>query len=217
MSIVSSNMSFAYPEGDAFAFPGMQVDSGQSLLITGPSGSGKTTLLHILSGFLPPHDGEVHIAGTSIYQLNERKRDIFRGKHIGIVFQQHHFVRAISVLDNVLLAWQSVGETPDLKLAKEALEALGLSDKMKSKTQDLSQGEQQRLSIIRGIVKRPALLLADEPTSALDDHNAREVASRLIDLSSQYGSALVVVTHDQRLKDVFPNELALSNAKTQRQ
>lgn len=216
MSIKTTALSFAYPDGDAFAFPSLALAAGESLLVTGPSGSGKTTFLHILSGFLSPHKGDVFIEGTDIYRLGERARDAFRGKNIGIVFQQHHFVRALSALDNVLLAWQAVGEVPDEARAREAMDRLGLGAKLKAKPHDLSQGEQQRLSIIRGIVQRPALLLADEPTSALDDSNAQEVARQLITLAADFNSALVVVTHDQRLKNVFPHTLDLLNAKTQR-
>ncbi len=216
MSIKTTTLGFSYPHGDAFHFDSLALQAGERLLVTGPSGSGKSTFLHILSGFLPPNTGEVEITGTNIYSLNERKRDGFRGKHIGIVFQQHHFVRALSALDNVILSWQAVGAKPDYERAKELMNRMGLGQKLASKTYDLSQGEQQRLSIIRAIVQRPALLLADEPTSALDDTNANEVAKQLIELAADFNSALVVVTHDQRLKDVFPNTLNLLNAKTQR-
>ncbi len=216
MSIHTTALGFSYPNGDAFDFAPLALAAGERLLVTGPSGSGKSTFLHILSGFLAPNNGRVEIAGTDIYSLAERKRDAFRGKHIGIVFQQHHFVRALSALDNVLLAWQAVGAQPDVARAKELMSRMGLGGKQLSKTFDLSQGEQQRLSIIRAIVQRPALLLADEPTSALDDTNAGEVAKQLIELAADFNSALVVVTHDQRLKEVFPNTLDLMNAKTER-
>jgi lipoprotein-releasing system ATP-binding protein len=213
MSIVTTSLVFSYPAGDTFSYPAMELDKGNSLLVTGPSGSGKTTFLHILSGFLPPQKGTVSIANQDIYALSERKRDRFRGEYIGIVFQQHHFVQALNALDNVLLAWEAVGIDPDRSRAIGLMDKLGLGDKYNAKPYELSQGEQQRLSIIRAIVQRPALLLADEPTSSLDDINARQVAGQLIELAGTYGSALVVVTHDQRLKDIFPRKIELSKAK----
>ncbi|MCC5916333.1 MAG: ATP-binding cassette domain-containing protein [Cryomorphaceae bacterium] len=214
MNLNTTKLTFSYPDGDQFSFPEMNLGAGESLLITGPSGAGKTTLLHILSGFLPPASGSVSISNTDVYSLSERSRDAFRGKHIGIVFQQHHFVQSLNALDNVLLSWEAVGLKPDRDRAVSLLEKMGMGDKMRAKTHHLSQGEQQRLSIIRAMVQRPSLLLADEPTSSLDDENAKEVGKQLIELAGTFNSALVVVTHDQRLKDLFPNKIELSNAKT---
>jgi ABC-type lipoprotein export system ATPase subunit len=214
MSVKITDLAFTYPDGEAFRFPNVEVEKGQSLLITGPSGSGKSTLLHIMAGFLSPQKGDIRIDNQSIYQLSESARDAFRGKHIGMIFQQHHFVKAVSALDNVLLAWISTGLKPDVRLAKEVLGELGLASKIHEKPQNMSQGEQQRLSIARAMVKKPAVVLADEPTSSLDDGNAQAVGELLIDLTGNHNVALVVVTHDQRLKDIFPQSVSLANAKT---
>ncbi|TVQ79419.1 MAG: ABC transporter ATP-binding protein [Flavobacteriales bacterium] len=213
MSVKITDLGFTYQDGEAFRFPNVEVEKGQSLLITGPSGSGKSTLLHIMAGFLTPKEGDVRIDSQSIYQLSESARDAFRGEQIGMIFQQHHFVRALSALDNVLLAWIATGRKPDEKMAKEILSDLGLSSKFHEKPQNMSQGEQQRLSIARAMVKKPAVVLADEPTSSLDDANAESVGKLLIDLTQNHNVALVVVTHDQRLKDIFPRSVSLANAK----
>lgn len=214
MSVKITDLTFTYPDGEAFCFPNVEVEKGQSLLITGPSGSGKSTLLHIMAGFLTPQKGDIQIDNQSIYQFSESARDAFRGKNIGMIFQQHHFVRSISALDNVVLAWMSAGLKPDVRLAKEVMGELGLASKLYDKPQNMSQGEQQRLSIARAMVKKPAVVLADEPTSSLDDENAHTVGKLLIDLTGNHNVALVVVTHDQRLKDVFPKSVSLANAKT---
>jgi ABC-type lipoprotein export system ATPase subunit len=214
MSVKITDLTFTYPDGEAFRFPNVELEKGQSLLITGPSGSGKSTLLHIMAGFLTPREGDIQIDNQSIYQFSESARDAFRGKNIGMIFQQHHFVRSISALDNVLLAWMSTGFKPDVRLAKEVLGELGLASKLYDKPQNMSQGEQQRLSIARAMVKKPAIVLADEPTSSLDDDNAHAVGKLLIDLTGNHNVALIVVTHDQRLKDVFPKSVSLANAKT---
>lgn len=208
--IQTQNLAFSYQGKVNFNFPNINSNSGQTLLITGGSGKGKTTLLHLLGGLLRPQSGTILIEETPIENLSDKKLDSFRGKNIGLVLQQSHFVEAFTVLENVILAsWLATGKKAEEK-AKSLLEHLGLCDQMNKLTSQLSIGQQQRVSIARALINEPKLLLADEPTSSLDDENAFKVADLLSELSKEYGAALIIVTHDQRLKDRFPNQITLS-------
>jgi len=208
--IQTKNIHFSYGKGTDFRFPDIAASSGESLLITGGSGKGKTTLLHLLGGLQRPQSGEVIIEDTNIASLSERKLDHFRGKNIGLVLQQSYFVASLNVLENVVLAsWLATGKQA-IEKAKQLLAQLDLSDHLYKLPTQLSIGQQQRVSIARALINEPKLLLADEPTSSLDDENAFKVADMLSHLAKQYGTALVIVTHDQRLKDRFPNQISLS-------
>jgi len=207
--IVTKNLSFSYGKNAFFSFPDVAVSSGSSLLITGGSGKGKTTLLHLLGGLLRPQEGEVFIDHTNIASLSEKKLDHYRGQHIGLVLQQAYFVASLNVLENVVLAsWLTTGKKAKEK-ALQLLQQLGLQDHLQKQPSQLSIGQQQRVSIARALINEPKLLLADEPTSSLDDENAHRVAGMLAQLAKQYGTALVIVTHDQRLKDTFLNQISL--------
>ncbi|RZJ69819.1 MAG: ATP-binding cassette domain-containing protein [Flavobacterium sp.] len=208
--ISTKNIRFAYSNGTTFNFPDITASNGEGLLITGGSGKGKTTLLHLLGGLLRPQAGEVIVGDTNIASLSEGKLDRFRGKNIGLVLQQSHFVSSLNVLDNVVLAsWLATGKEA-IQKARQLLEQLDLKDQMQKLPSQLSVGQQQRVSIARALINEPKLLLADEPTSSLDDENAFIVAEMLSNLAKQYGSALVIVTHDHRLKERFPNQISLS-------
>lgn len=207
--ISTRNLHFSYGKGTDFNFPDITASSGESLLITGGSGRGKTTLLHLLGGLLRPKNGQVLIDSTDIAALSEKKLDHFRGKNIGLVLQQNYFVASLNVLENVVLAsWLATGKHAEAK-AKQLLEQLGLKGQEHKLPSQLSIGQQQRVSIARALINEPKLLLADEPTSSLDDENAYTVADMLSGLAKQFGTALVIVTHDQRLKDRFPNQISL--------
>ncbi|TRW26372.1 ABC transporter ATP-binding protein [Flavobacterium zepuense] len=207
--ISTQNIRFAYGKGAQFNFPDIAVQSGESLLITGGSGKGKTTLLHLFGGLLRPQSGQVLIEGTGLASLSEKKLDRFRGTNIGLVLQQAYFVSSLNVLENVVLAsWLATGKQANDK-ARQLLQELDLTDHLYKLPSQLSIGQQQRVSIARALINQPKLLLADEPTSSLDDDNAFRVADMLAHLAKQYGSALIIVTHDQRLKDRFPNQISL--------
>ena len=179
------------------------------MLILGTSGVGKTTLLHLLGGILTTQQGNININGTEINKLTGSELDNFRGRNIGIVFQQNHFVHSINVLENVLLAQSMAGKPTDKKLCMNLLERLNIGDKATKKIKNLSQGEKQRVAIARALVNGPKLILADEPTSALDDINCTEVLSLLEEQAKAVGSALIVVTHDTRLKDKIAHRIIL--------
>ncbi|MEY4927637.1 MAG: hypothetical protein RI894_2073 [Bacteroidota bacterium] len=205
----TTNLEYQYTQAQTFRFPNMDCGTAEQWLILGQSGCGKTTLLHLLAGLLAPKQGEILVAGQNIGQLRRAELDAFRGKHIGIVFQQAHFIQALSVRQNLRLA-QSLANLPaDNNRIKEILDRLNLGHKANDFPQNLSIGEQQRASIARALINRPAIVLADEPTSALDDHNALEVTHLLEEQTREQGSMLLIVTHDQRLKSRFLNQLIL--------
>jgi putative ABC transport system ATP-binding protein len=205
----SSNLQYRYPGGNAISFPDLEVETGSEWLILGQSGSGKTTMLNILSGLVRPTQGDVVLNGVSLSQLSGARMDRFRGKHIGIVFQQSHFIRSLNVEQNLLLAQRLAGVKRDRKQIRDVLEKLGIADKTHRSTTRLSVGEQQRVSIARAVITKPLLILADEPTSALDDHHCGAVHQLLRASAAETGASLIIVTHDTRLKDLVKNRIEL--------
>ncbi|MBX7050979.1 MAG: ATP-binding cassette domain-containing protein [Flavobacteriales bacterium] len=205
----TTGLQFKYDQGPSFHFPDIRCGKGEHLLILGESGRGKTTLLHLLAGLLKPTSGEVNILGQNTSGLSDRNMDQFRGKNIGIIFQTAYFVESLKVIDNLILPNYLTGVKIDRTKAKNALGRLNLESKINNMPANLSIGEQQRVSIARAIINEPAVILADEPTSALDDKNAQEVIALLEEQAALYGSALIIVTHDKRLKDRFTKQISL--------
>lgn len=203
------NLQFQYPGGPTFAFPDIACAKSEHLLLLGESGTGKTTLLHLLAGLLRPTEGMVEIDGTDITTLSASELDRHRGARVGIVFQTAHFVESLSVEDNLVLPQFLAGLPVNKARAAELLKRMNLLDKLKRSTNELSIGEQQRVAIARALMNNPAVVLADEPTSALDDKNAAQVIELLEEQASLTGAALIIVTHDQRLKDRFAKRVTL--------
>jgi putative ABC transport system ATP-binding protein len=205
----TKQLAFSYDEKQVMTFPDFSLQKGEHCLLLGQSGSGKTTLLHLLGGLLSPSQGSIRIGDTELGQLRAAALDHFRGKNIGIVFQKSHFVRALTIGENMALAQQLAGLKPDRERIMELLDRLNITDKFRLKPDRLSVGEQQRAAIARALINQAPIILADEPTSALDDHNAEEVIQLLEEQASVLGSTLLVVTHDKRLKDRFPKQITL--------
>lgn len=213
--IQTTNIEFQYNPTQQFKFPDINCAQGSHWLILGQSGCGKTTLLHLLGGLLSPNKGKVVVQNQDITLLNETALDHFRGQHIGIVFQQSHLITALTVEENLLAAQYLAGAKQDREKVKTILEKLNLGEKLNSKPQKLSIGEQQRVSIARALINNPVMILADEPTSSLDDHNCKEVISLLLEQSKSFDATLLIVTHDSRLKEMFQNQILLQPAKAQ--
>ena len=203
----TKNLRFKYDNNLELNFPDIKT-SKENLLILGRSGVGKTTFLHLLSGLLKPINGEIDLLGTKISKLKMSEMDRFRGKNIGIVFQKPHFINSLTVKENLQLA-QYISKKSDKNRIQSLLESLGIEDKANKKTQNLSQGEKQRVSIALAIVNSPKLILADEPTSSLDDLNCDKVINILKNQASKYKAKLIIITHDYRLKKHFKNTLSL--------
>jgi ABC-type lipoprotein export system ATPase subunit len=163
----------------------------------------------LLSGLRKPRQGEILINGENTNQLSSTALDQFRGKNIGIVFQKPYFVRALTVEENLMLAQELAGRDIDKDYIFKLLNQLNVGHKFKSKTENLSEGEKQRVSIARALVNRPTVILADEPTSALDDKNCHEVIRLLEQQSKEANATLLIVTHDGRLKELIKNQIEL--------
>ncbi|MDC0230784.1 ATP-binding cassette domain-containing protein [Aureispira] len=207
--IETTDLHFQFSSEQQFYFPDINCKQGSHWLVLGQSGCGKTTLLHLLAGLLRPKRGQIIVQNENLINLNEEQLDHFRGQHIGVVFQQPHLIKALSVEENLLAAQYLSGTNQDRSKVKALLKKLNIEHKLKSKPQNLSQGEQQRVSIARALINDPVLILADEPTSSLDDTNCREVVELLLQQSKDSNSTLLIVTHDARLKDLFENQILL--------
>jgi putative ABC transport system ATP-binding protein len=207
--ISTKNLRFSYSKDQEFIFPDLYCEAGSTLLITGDSGKGKTTYLHILAGLLQPKSGEIIIDNTDLVSLSEKTTDKFRGKNIGVVFQKSYFIAALTVMENLQMSsWLATGKK-HTKRAKRLLEQLGIENQAEKLPSQLSIGQQQRVSIARALMNEPKVLLADEPTSSLDDKNAEKVIDLLTSLSKEYKAALLIVTHDSRIKEKFINKITL--------
>ena len=209
MIISAENITFSYNKEQSFILPNLYCSEGSTILITGDSGKGKTTYLHILAGLLKPTTGKILIDGTDIVSLTERENDKFRGQNIGLVFQKAYFISSLTVLENLEMAsWLANGKKNSTR-AKRLLEQLDIEKQAHKLPSQLSIGQQQRVSIARALMNEPKVLLADEPTSSLDDKNAEKVIELLTGLSKEYKAALIIVTHDSRIKEKFINQLTL--------
>ncbi len=179
----------------------LELNSGENLAITGPSGSGKSTLLNILGTLEPPSSGRVALGGQDVAALAEAELAALRGAKIGFVFQDHHLLPQCSVLENVLVPSIARGpvaaETMDR--ARDLLARVGLAARAEHRPAELSGGERQRAALARALIQKPILVLADEPTGNLDRTSAAKVAELLLELQSQEGAMLVVVTHSPAL------------------
>ena len=205
----TDSLRFFYSPDRQFLFPDITCKAGEALLITGQSGCGKTTLLHLLAGILRPKSGSVQVGTTDISQLSATDADRFRGQNIGLVYQRPHFLAALTVLDNLLLPPFFGHKPTPRKSVVDLADHLGIGHALDQLPARLSVGEQQRASIARALVNCPQLILADEPTSALDDNNCETVIRLLTQQARACAAALVIVTHDGRLKEVISNQVNL--------
>jgi len=209
-----NDLSFSYVGNAAIAFPNFKCNHVGKLLLLGDSGTGKTTLLHLLCGLLRPKTGEINVAGVDLNSLNDRQLDKFRGRELGIVFQQSHFVQSLTVAENLslpaLMSGTEMSATELKQRTHELLERLGVGHKSDARPNDLSVGEQQRASIARALVHEPSVVFVDEPTSALDDKSTESVIQLLEDETEKAGATLIIVTHDSRLKTRYKDRVELS-------
>jgi putative ABC transport system ATP-binding protein len=172
------------------------VQSGSTLAIVGASGSGKSTLLGLLAGLDHPTSGSVRINGTDIYALNEDERAAMRMQQLGFVFQSFQLLAHLTALENVMLPLELRADPDAEKKAIAMLTRVGLKERLQHYPKFLSGGEQQRVALARAFVTHPPLLLADEPTGSLDAATGEAVINMMFELNREYGSTLVLVTHD---------------------
>ncbi|GAB3750373.1 ABC transporter ATP-binding protein [Lysobacter olei] len=192
------------------------VDSADFAALVGPSGSGKSTLLNQIGLLDSPTAGELYLLGEPTRRMDDEARTAMRGRHIGFVFQFHHLIGAFTALENVLMPMMVANGKPDretLDRARGLLADVGLEMFAHSRPDQLSGGQQQRVAIARALVTRPALLLADEPTGNLDTKTAADVFALLRRFNSQFGCAVLVVTHDPRLAESCDRTIMLVDGR----
>lgn len=195
-----SNVVQSYPQATSLRLPDVRLDKGEHALLLGPSGSGKTTVLHVAAGLIRPRSGSVRIGGVDLVALGNAARDRFRGRHVGIVFQNLHLIPSLTALQNLLAAQFAARLPQDRSAVMALLDRLGLATKAGALPATMSQGQMQRLAIARALVNKPQLVVADEPTSSLDDANATVVLDLLRDQAYDCGAMLLIATHDARAK-----------------
>lgn len=205
----TTNLSYTYESGQELSFPDIDLKAEEHLLVIGPSGAGKTTFLYLMAGLLPAHTGTVRISDKELSSLTRHKMDQFLGEHIGLIFQQYHFVKSLNVYDNLRLRLSFPKNKTDKQRIYEIAERLGLTDQLQKEVSQLSQGQQQRVSIALGLIHKPKIIFADEPTANLDDVNCGKVISLLKEEAKISKSTLVIITHDLRVKSHFKNHIQL--------
>jgi lipoprotein-releasing system ATP-binding protein len=195
----------------------LDVRPGEALAVMGPSGSGKSTLLHILGTLDRPTDGTVRLNKVDPFSLPDKELAVFRNRHVGFVFQDHHLLPQCSALENVLIPTLVADDSgvDVTKRATELLERVGLGGRLEHRPAELSGGERQRVAIARALIHKPPLLLADEPTGNLDRVTARTVGDLLIELHKQEGTILVVVTHSPELARSLPRRMEMLDGRLQ--
>ena len=206
----TSPLTFTYDNKRIFNYPEIKCDKGKQLLIYGNSGSGKSTLLHLLAGLIKPNSGRILIDDIDITQLKFGNLDKYRGRKIGFVPQRFPLLFSLNVRDNIAMACYFAKKKMDLALFKNIIDSLEITPFLNRNPRSLSFGEQQRVCIARAIINSPAILLADEPTSYLDDKSTENVMSLLERVNQLGNCALIVVSHDERIKNKIHHQILMS-------
>jgi putative ABC transport system ATP-binding protein len=177
----------------------LEVTRGEAVAVVGASGSGKSTLLALLAGLDTPSSGAVELDGQDFLSMDEDRRAELRGRNVGFVFQSFQLLPSLTALENVMLPLELVNDGEAESKAKTILTRVGLGERLHHYPKHLSGGEQQRVALARAFVAQPKLLLADEPTGSLDADAGAEIIRLLFEMNREYGTTLVLVTHDETL------------------
>ncbi len=193
--------------------PSLSLTSGEQVLLTGGSGSGKSTVLQLIAGLLDPDSGAVEVAGQRVHALTGARRDLFRGRHIGMIFQTFNLLHGFTALENVMAAlmFSSIPAKEHAGRAAEALRTLGI-ERTGATPEELSVGQQQRVAVARAVVCDPVLVLADEPTASLDPDNAQGAMDLIQSACRDRGAALLCVSHDPALAPRFERRINMKGS-----
>lgn len=191
----------------------LEIPSKQTVAVTGPSGSGKSTLLGLMAGLDRPTAGSIMLDGIEITSLSESRMAGFRRAKIGYIFQSFHLIPTLTALENVLVPLELAGNGAARGQAIELLETVGLGNRIDHYPVQLSGGEQQRVAVARAFACRPPILLADEPTGNLDSHTGRHIMDLILALHRDYGTTLVLVTHDPAVATLMHRVIALRDGR----
>ena len=192
----------------------LEIQRGEFVAIVGQSGSGKSTMMNVLGCLDIPTRGEYLLDGVNVRELSDRELSRIRNKQIGFIFQQYNLIQNLNVLENVELPliYQGVGMEKRREMALEALERVGLANRVKHKPTEMSGGQQQRVAIARAIATKPPIIMADEPTGALDSHTGHDVLKFLQQLNKD-GSTVILITHDNGIAATVPRVVRLADGK----
>ena len=213
----AENVSKVVPtaEGELTILAGvnLEINAGESVAIVGASGSGKTTLLGILAGLDTPSSGSVALEDAVITDMDEEERARVRGRYVGFVFQSFQLLGSLTALENVMLPVELRGDRSAAENAKTLLTKVGLGERTTHYPRQLSGGEQQRVAIARAFASEPSVLFADEPTGNLDTSTGERVIDLLFELNREFGTTLVLVTHDGRLAERCDRSIKISGGR----
>lgn len=214
-----THMGKAFPTGEgqfwALSDINLSISKGEFVGFVGPSGSGKTTMLNVIGSLDTPTTGEVDVLGYKVSQLSQNESSVLRSRHIGFIFQTYNLLPVYTVFENVEFPLLLLKTSPEQrrKAVLEALEWVGLLDKVKSRPAQLSGGQCQRVAIARAMVKKPSLVLADEPTANLDTENSLHILDTMRKLNKELGTSFVFSTHDQKVINYLRRVVQLIDGK----
>ncbi len=191
----------------------LEIKAGEFVAIIGSSGSGKSTLLHMLGGVDNPTSGEVILEGKNIYSLADEEMSELRRKKINIIYQFYNLIPTLNVKENILLPTLLGNEKYDEKYLNELIKMLGLENRTNHIPNELSGGEQQRVSIGRSLLSKPLVLLADEPTGNLDSKNSIEIMKLLLEANKRYNQTIIIVTHDDKIAHYAQRVITIKDGK----
>ncbi len=212
---LSKRFPVGYGEFTALNQISLEFQKGEFTGFVGPSGSGKTTLLNIIGSLDTPTEGEVTVLGQSIAHLTHRQSALLRNRHLGFIFQTYNLFPVYTVFENVefALLLQHIPAAERRKAVLDALEWVGLTDKIHSKPAQLSGGESQRVAIARAMVKKPAIVLADEPTANLDSKNSHHILQTMQRLNEELQTTFLFATHDEKVMNYLRRIISLEDGR----
>ncbi|MEZ6318629.1 MAG: ABC transporter ATP-binding protein [Phycisphaerales bacterium] len=209
-------LRFRYPGAgeDVIAIDALSLAPGEQMLLTGGSGTGKSTLLSLIAGLIEPRAGRALVAGRAMHELRGARRDRFRGRHVGMIFQTHHLLHGFTAAENVMAAlmFSDVPKGEHRDRAESVLRHLGI-DRVHADPERLSIGQQQRVAVARAVSCSPELVLADEPTASLDPESSAVAMDLIQRACRECGAALLCVSHDPAMADRFERREALGDLR----